>query len=396
MRIVLLVLVVGCSGFALAADVLNPFAINKVTPAANDTHNLQLLASVRVGRNGGCSGTSFAADESHVFLASAAHCVRNNEAVVGQKVAICTVDGKIHDGEWVAVDKERDIAIAKYPRASALAITPIPEDTPMMDGNWTAVGFPRDSGFNPNFKTVGRASIITNTNVAAKRWLLPLKSGIFSGGDSGGGIFSGPNLVGVMTHGHDGGPIQAASHNQLVEVVSRVPSVAKAMGIPNCPDGVCEVCPKCGKMHSKLGWSPQPNTPIVLPKEVPRDGTFPDKTSSAFIVALVNRVDDLESRLAKLEKAASNDVAPPPPLPRDPPPVPKEGAVGATGPRGEKGDAGERGPAGKDGAAGRDGKSGVVTVVYTDANGHEISRANDVRPGSTVRLRETKALTKSK
>jgi len=374
MAVLIVLLIVGIA----AAE--NPFA------KQSEPSPPEILASVRVGSSGGCSGTTFASDGEYAYVLSAGHCVRSNEAVVGQKVGICTVDGIVHPGEWIAIDKDKDLAIARYRKAAALALTPIPEATPLMDGSWVAVGFPATNG--PNKKTVGNPTVITNTNVAAKRWSLDVKSGTFAGGDSGGGVFAGKNLVGVMTHGNTGGPIHAASHNQLREFVATVPSVANAMGLPDCPNGICEVCPKCGKVHGRgEHWTPKPNVPIVLPKEERQAGdkeAFKDVVATAKILDLERKLAALEARLAALEKKAGGDVAPLPP---------PEGIPGPVGPAGKPGVDGKDGVAGVNG---KDGKPGVVTVILTDTNGREISRANEVQTGSVVRLTEKKTLAQGK
>ena len=122
-----------------------------------------------------------------------------------------------------------------------------------------------------------------------------------------------------------------------------VPAAAKAMAA-DCPDGKCEVCPKCGKVHPPKDWKPQPNKPIVLPDKTPRDGSFPDRETSAIVVELTKRLKALEDRVAALEAKKPDekqpDAAPPPPQP-----IPMRGEPG---PRGL---AGEPGPPGKDAPA---------------------------------------------
>ena len=326
--------------------------------------NTQMLASVRVGRGGGCSGTVFATDDDYAYVLSASHCV----SAIGNRVGIGTVDGITHDGEWIARDNDLDLSIARFPRVGTLAVTPISPAMPTRDGTWSAIGFPATSG--PNFKSVGPADVVTNTNVATSRWSMRLLSGTFGGGDSGGGIFKGPHLIGVMTHGHEGHEVQGAAHNQLLTFVESVPAAAKAMAA-ECPDGKCEVCPKCGKVHPPKDWKPQPNRPIVLPDKTPRDGTFGDKDASTFIVELTKKIKALEDRVAALEAKKPDDAkqdAPPPPIPMK----------GEQGPRGLTG---EPGPAGRDG---KDGKPGLITVVLKWADGKPIAEVPDVPSGKRV------------
>lgn len=356
-----------------------------VKPVDADDRNTQLLASVRVGASGGCSGTTFAADDRYAYVVAAGHCIRSGETAVGQKVGICTVDGKVHQAEWIAFDDHIDLAVARVPRAAALALTPIASAMPINDGSWTAIGFPRTVG--PNFKTLGVASVSDRTRTA-NGWHLPVESGRFADGDSGGGVFDRDKLIGIITHSHRDGAIIAASHNQLVQFVSSVPAVAKSMGLPECPDGICKVCPKCGKIHAPAdGWKPQPNVPIVLP----RDGTFPDRQSSAYLVELVKRVDRQDKLIAELQAAVAAlqvsrpgtpDVAPPPIPAPVPTPTPQRGE---TGPQGNEGPVGPPGPkptpselleivervvaTNRDGLRGLPGPPGLVVVEVRKPNG---------------------------
>lgn len=321
----------------------------------------EVLASVRVGEHGGCSGTIFAAGKEVAYGVSAAHC----GATIDQTFKIGFVDGSVGSARWRAVNHEKDLALFVCWAADILGHAPIPDAVP--DAKPFAVGFPHTAGPKlSEFQYV--QSLTINGNLPRSQF--SLVSGEFGPGSSGGGVFRGGVLTSVLTNGTDGGPAYGCLHSDLVDFVKDHAAVIRD-GVPlvQCVNGQC---PK-----DKNGrWTPSPNIPIKLPK----DGTFPDRESSKLIVDLSARLDALERQLAELTKPKA-DVPPPP------------GERGPAGPKGEPGPAGVAGapgPPGRDGSDGRDGKDGkpgTITVILVAEDGREISRAENVQSGSVARLK---------
>lgn len=335
----------------LWSSALPIFAEDAATPP-------EVLASVRVGEHGGCSGTIIAVGSEVAYGVSAAHC----GATVDREFKIGFVDGSIGSARWKAVNQAKDLALFVCWSADVLGHTPIPDAVPTAQP--VAVGFPHTQG--PKFSEVKYLDAPT-INGDLPRSRFAVVSGEFGPGSSGGGVFRDGVLTSVTTHGPDGGPAFGCLHSDLVTFVQSNAAVIRE-GVPlvQCVNGQC---PK-----DKNGrWTPSPNLPIKLPK----DGTFPDRESSKLIVDLLSRVEKLEKQVAELTK----------PKPDVPPPPGQEGPAGPAGPGGEKGPKGDPGPPGRDGVNGKDGESGTITVKLLAEDGREISRADNVRPGSVARLK---------
>lgn len=364
-----------------------------VTAQAADTEAVtrdEVLASVRVGDGGGCSGTIIAAGKEVAYGISAVHC----GATIGHELKIGFVDGSIGSARWVAVDAKKDLALFVCWAADVLAVAPVADALPNDDP--IAIGFPNGAG--PKLSKVAHANN-NGTNGSSPRAIFSLTAGEFGPGSSGGGIFRLGTLTSVTTNGWEGGPIHGCYHDDLIVFIKdHAALIREGAPLVQCVDGKC---PK-----DKNGrWIPSPNTPIKLPK----DGTFPDRESSKIIVALAKRIDDLESRLAALEKGAKGDVAPPPP----PFPDPNKNAAadirdavdkwlssnmamlrgkdGVSGKDGQPGQNGQPGRDGQDGPAGRSGKDGTVSVILKWDNGDPIKTIAGLAPGSkvTVPLKKT-------
>lgn len=324
----------------------------------------EILASVRVGAGGGCSGTIIVRGDEVAYGISAAHC----GAVVDQETKIGFVDGTTGSARWKVVDQKRDLALFVCWSADVLAIAPVP-DAIIRDAALSGVGFPSNQGPKKVDLIYQREANIGGG--VTPRCEFSVVSGPYGSGASGGGVFRDGCLVSVFSHQNSTQVAYGCRHEDLIGFLQENKSaVREGVLAVKCLDGKC---PK----DSNGRWTPSPNIKITLPDDEGKRGNtvLKDSAATKHILELEKRVTDLEARLAKLEKG-SNDVAPPPPIEpnKDAPPVPREGAIGATGPRGEKGEAG---PAGKD---------GVVTLVLKWDDGSPIKTISNLLAGTKVTL----------
>lgn len=190
---------------------LTAAALSESTAVAQTTSPDRVLASVRVGQNGGCSATIIKTAGQHAWGLSAAHCASR----VGEEFMFGNPDGSTGQARWVAIDRANDPALFITWSEDVLAAAKIAKRAvPDYRGAIDAVGYPRTQG--PKYKTVsyqGQSTI--NRNMT--RTVYGVSQGPFAGGDSGGGVFyDGDWLIGVMTHGHDNRVIYAATHAQIV------------------------------------------------------------------------------------------------------------------------------------------------------------------------------------
>lgn len=336
------------------------------TASAVEVSPPEILASVRVGRDGGCSGVVVAQDDNWAYGVSCSHCRGANGTQ--QSIGIGTVKGITVQGEWIASDADHDLSLFKFPVKDMVGIIPVAIESPK-NGNWRAVGFPQTAG--PKLKRLEFQRVVENAFLPkSNRWQSKVVEGTYDNGDSGGGVFdSDHQLIGIMSHGDPPNVSQCARLPQLQTFIdTNLPPTAKRSY--RCVDGRCILAapPPIPPLGQKFRLDP--SQPIVLPDAVPRDGTFPDKVSSAYIVELVKRIEALERRVASLETGGKND-APVPPLEtpiKDAPPAPL-----AAGPKGDSGRDGRDG-VGTPGKNGVDGKPGTVTVVIKWADGTPISQ----------------------
>lgn len=339
--------------FSLLVTFLTLFGIGQ----AEEISPPEVLASVRIGRFGGCSGTIIGADDEQAFGLSCAHCCSG----VGNPVGVCFVDGSISTGRWLATDPRYDLSLFAVSVDSIIGSARIPTVAPNQEMPWTAVGFPQTRG--PIYKTLRYEGVVGNDQVASKRWQCLVTSGKFDDGDSGGGIFQKSNLIGVISH-HGPGPevrLQGASHNQITDFLwaNRTMMAKVRNHRQDCPDGNCPIAPK----PDPLTWKPEANVPIVLPKaDRQNPTTLTDKAATRRILELEERVSKLEKLIAEIHKPTPISDAPAPPKPEpSAPPAPAKG---------DKGDRGDAGPPGRDG---KDGATGVVTVILKWSDGTPIA-----------------------
>ncbi len=182
-----------------------------VKPKIDRSTPNRILASVRVGRHGGCSGTIFKIEGKHAWGISAAHCAGRP----GTTFTIGNPDGTETAARWIAVDERLDLSLFITWSSKIMATAKIARYSPNWSARTDAVGYPGGSG--PKYKHVTVKSG-ANINGGMRRNRYSVDRGPFRGGDSGGGLFyDGDWLVGVITHGHDNRTIFGATSEQVVK-----------------------------------------------------------------------------------------------------------------------------------------------------------------------------------
>jgi hypothetical protein len=209
-------------------------------------------------------------------------------------------------------------------------------------------------------------------------------------------------MTAVAVHGNSGGPV-LGKDNVIYGVTTGYSPVVN----PNRTVFVCATdCGNFIKSVVPFGWvmwaNPQnqtPNQPQI--RSVPPPVTvFPDRESTARIVALERQVASLTDRIVALESARRVEPDPPP----QEIPVPgKDGKPGADASdvqvmravqawvaknldviKGRDGPGGADGLPGRDGPAGPRGQAGLINVIVRWADGTAISEFKDVNSGSRI------------
>ena len=184
-----------------------PIRLRSVTVAPKAASPDRVLASVRIGADGGCSGTIIKIHGKHAWGISAAHCAGrlNSEFTIGNP------DGTETAARWIAIDKSVDLALFITWSADVMASAKVSEHVPDFSKRIEAVGYPSGNGPKwKRFRFVSTDSINRGMRRTVYRNDGP---GRFGSGDSGGGVFyDGDHLIGVMSHG---GP-RASTPGQVV------------------------------------------------------------------------------------------------------------------------------------------------------------------------------------
>ena len=209
------------------------------TQATDKTDN-RARSSVKIG---GCSSTIIARGPEVAYGVSAAHCASK----VGEMFSFTTIEGTTGTARWKLIDRDADLAL--YICWSKEVLSSAPVTRVLVKGPSGGFGFTGARDLHQKALTFVRSEEISN--LKGMRFLFSVDKGAFSGGDSGGGVFYGPNLVSVMSHGVDNKWAMGSTHQQLVEFLSAYESTAKMPLVVPAPEGSQPVAPK--KFEPKLG-----------------------------------------------------------------------------------------------------------------------------------------------
>jgi hypothetical protein len=151
-----------------------------------------VLASVNIfnGDHQG-SGTIISKGEKSAALLSAAH---NFKGVLGGNFWIYYPDGTYTNATLLAVDRERDLALAKVDASTILGHSYLPRK--IVDGEINGVGY--TDGQGPNYRKLVYSQAYYNS-AQKYMWEFGVSTGSFWNGDSGSGVFIDEALVAVTS-----------------------------------------------------------------------------------------------------------------------------------------------------------------------------------------------------
>lgn len=222
---------------------------------------VHVLASVNIinGTRQG-SGTIISKGETYSALLTAAH---NFDGKIGSKCWVYYPDGTYTEGELMAVDQKKDLAIARVPSDTILAHSFIPKS--MAGGKLNAVGY--SGGEGPFLKNLSFNYKYTDTH-KNEMWNLSVYNGPLWDGDSGGGLFTADSsLVGVVTQ-RDGRlsnckNLYAVSYPELYRFLK-----SNEASLAECGDwSEPPVLPASDESKPPL-WKPKSNIPIYTENSV--------------------------------------------------------------------------------------------------------------------------------
>lgn len=272
-----------------------------------DAPNSHLWASVRISNGGMGSGTIISPEG---FGVTCGHLFRGT---IGGQFTVAFADGGECQGTLLyhRLGNDQDIALFSIPKEQVRGYCPVAENPP--SGDVRAVGYPGGKG-----PTLVQSSFV-GQYPGRDKWQF---SQFINNGQSGGGIFQGQYLVGVMVEKNRGGQGEPGDICTAVPL----PTIVKALEA-QCGPGGCSPGGALGRI-----FHPTPNVPLgnaprgngQIPPAAPRDDGPPS-------------ID-------------INDLPGPEPTPTTPDPyLGHKRTPGPAGPQGPKGDKGDKGDPGKDG-----------------------------------------------
>lgn len=281
-----------------------------------DAPNSHLWASVRISNGGTGSGTIISPDG---FGVTCGHLFRG---VIGGKFQVHFADGGQCEGTLLyhRLGADQDIALFSVPRDQVRGYTPVADNPPA--GEVRAVGYPGGQG-----PTLVQSAYVGNYP-GRDKWRF---AQYINNGQSGGGIFQGQYLVGVMVEKNRG--VQGEPGDLCTAVP--LPTIIRALEAQCGPDG-CSPGGSLGRI-----FSPRPNVPLgspprgngQIPPAAPRDD-LPGPEPLVPVPSKPAPVDD--SRLDKIERLLA-EIAARKPEAGPPGPPGERGPVGPPGPQGEPG-----------------------------------------------------------
>lgn len=206
------------------------------------------------------SGTIISKGEKSAALLSAAH---NFKGVIGGEFWVYYPDGTYTKAALLAVDRERDLALAAVDASTVLGHAYIPQK--VVDGEISGVGY--TGGEGPNYRKLVYNRAYYNS---AKRymWEFGVESGPFWNGDSGSGVFIDSALVGVTSQrdaltyvGNNTYQrrLYACSHDEILRFLA-----ANKDKLADCGDYFAAPAVQVAGADAPPLWVPRPNVPITV------------------------------------------------------------------------------------------------------------------------------------
>jgi hypothetical protein len=307
-----------CLRWILAVAVVCGIVVIASTAQAQvDAPNAHLWASVMLKNGGQGSGTIVTPEGLGV---TCGHLFRGT---IGGKFECYFADGKSCEATLLyhRLGGDQDIALFSIPKEEVRGYCPVADRVP--DGDVRAVGYPQ--GVGPTLVP----SAFVGDYPGRNKWQFQQ---YINNGQSGGGIFQGNYLVGVMVEKNAGQPGQPGT-------------ICTAVPLPVIVDALAQCGPGgCSPGNAAGGFLPRPNRPLgnppigggQIPPAAPRDDLPGPAEEPLAPVTPKPTAPANSDRLDKIEKLLAEIAA------RKPEP----------GPKGDQGPAGERGPIGPSGPKG--------------------------------------------
>ncbi len=216
-----------------------------------------VLASVNI-YNGSIqgSGTIISKGPTKALLLSAAHNFQNE---VGSRFWVYYVDGTYTVGTLIAIDHQRDLAVAWVPSETIIDRSHIPSKI-SQQGILSGVGY--TGGQGPNYRELSFNNCVVN-HYNKSMWNFSVVKGPFWDGDSGGGVFADDALIGVTVerdkYRNQCNRLYSISHQEILNFLNENKSQLK-----DCGDYMQSSPVQVAKINSPPSWSPKPNVPIFL------------------------------------------------------------------------------------------------------------------------------------
>ncbi len=201
------------------------------------------------------SGTIISVGNKYAALLTAAH---NFSGKIGGKFWVYYVDGTYTQATLLAIDRKRDLALARVTANTIIAHAYVPKK--LNDGKISNVGFTNGKG--PIYKTLRYERQFRGKHNKYV-WQLALKSGNYWDGDSGGGVFIGNALCGVATARNSNcrtRKVYASPHHEIIGFLNE-----NEENLTGC--GTWSKAPILPVRNGSTPplWRPSPNVPIALP-----------------------------------------------------------------------------------------------------------------------------------
>lgn len=348
-----------------------------------------VLASVRT-LNGGikCSGTIISKGPEWAAGVTAAHCFTGK---IGGTFWVYYPDGSTTDATLLAHDPKRDLALFKVPSKTVLAISQLPDRDPQPGSVWNVCGYPGGEG-PMHYELKVNAAPVSNA-AGMWRWAFDVTGdGAVFSGNSGCGVFSNGQTVGVLSHRdeyNNGKTLYCAPYSVMQAFLQENAGKAR-----DCDGWWCPIKRRNGEQPPAPPggvpppWTPRPNVPIK-----PYDGRGsrpPDLDSDKDMAREIDALRKLVTELQKRVDQKPEEREEPAPLP------PVKGDKGDAGPPGLSATDGqvqaavtkwlEKNATAISGADGKPGRSGTVTLELFWKDGETIATLKDLAAGSKVKL----------
>lgn len=236
------------------------------------------------------SGTIIAKGDKYATLLSAAH---NFSGIIGGHFWVYYPDGTYTQATLIAIDTNRDLAIARVDAHTVTGKVWVPSSMPTTTDSLVSVGYPR--GIGPNLRYV---KYVCNYE---KLWRFDLQTGEPAPGDSGCGLFLGDALIGVVSQEHSANKSHyAVSLNDINAFLNE-----NRTKLAGCGDWSTRPVVQVAKKSAPPLWKPIANVPLPISTEVTKE------------------ISNLKQELADLKKQREREAAiTAPSVPGIPEPIP--------------------------------------------------------------------------